>query len=198
MGLYKHSIFGQKYGALTCLGKIIKSKKYLWKCDCGNLTKACRSVVVSSNFSSCGCLMGKWNIKHGAYKSEEYSTWQRIKSRVGKGKSYRNVTLVPEWYDFLTFLKDMGKKPEGRFSIDRIDPLKGYCKENCRWADIQTQNRNRTCVRKFNFPFGVYNIPEASEISGVPQNKIAQRLRKGFSPAEAVSEIKLKRRKIKP
>jgi hypothetical protein len=33
-------------------------------------------------------------------------------------------------------------------SIDRIDSNWNYCKENCRWADIYTQNANRKWTYK--------------------------------------------------
>lgn len=43
---------------------------------------------------------------------------------------------------FTNFLNDMGKRPDG-CTLDRIDPTKGYSKDNCRWADKTTQAYNR-------------------------------------------------------
>jgi hypothetical protein len=37
----------------------------------------------------------------------------------------------------------MGKKPLG-FTLERIDVNGNYCKENCIWANWETQSRNRT------------------------------------------------------
>jgi hypothetical protein len=39
----------------------------------------------------------------------------------------------------------MGMPTKGQ-SLDRIDGSKGYYKDNCRWATIEVQNRNRKCV----------------------------------------------------
>lgn len=49
----------------------------------------------------------------------------------------------PRWYDFLTFLSDMGVKPSPDYSIDRIDNAHGYRLSNCRWATRVEQAQNK-------------------------------------------------------
>lgn len=79
-----------------------------------------------------------------------YYTFNNMWSRCTNDKTVewvnyggRGITVCDEWKDFRTFVSDMGVRPDGDYSIDRIDGDKGYCKENCRWATRQQQAENR-------------------------------------------------------
>lgn len=52
------------------------------------------------------------------------------------------------WLTFAGFLKDMGERPAGT-TLDRIDPLGNYVKENCRWATRQVQDFNKTNTKMY-------------------------------------------------
>jgi 2'-5' RNA ligase len=49
--------------------------------------------------------------------------------------------VCPAWAEYKNFVVDMGE-PEGDETLDRIDTYGNYSPENCRWAGVQTQNRN--------------------------------------------------------
>jgi hypothetical protein len=58
---------------------------------------------------------------------------------------YQGMFYTP-WWDFQIFLQDMGLRPT-HTTLDRIDTTKGYSPDNCRWADVKTQQRNKTSTK---------------------------------------------------
>lgn len=97
-----------------------------------------------------GNVGNKHSIKHGMSNSPEYGIWKQMKYRctVPSNPGFadygeKGIRVCDEWLEsFENFYNDMGNKPEG-MSLDRIDVKGDYCKENCRWADISTQNYNQ-------------------------------------------------------
>ena len=72
-----------------------------------------------------------------------------VKSRLGNGYLDLKLTICEEWLDFgAFFLWAMSHGYRDDLSIDRIDNLKGYCPENCRWATWSQQMKNRRMTEK--------------------------------------------------
>ena len=103
---------------------------------------------------SCNGSITGGKVTHGWYGTPTYITWLKMKDRCHNQnhKYYRyyggkGIYVCNEWRnDFLAFLRDVGKRPNQDYSIDRIDPDKPYTKENCRWL-LKTENTARA-VRK--------------------------------------------------
>ena len=66
----------------------------------------------------------------------------------------RGITVCDEWRnDFKAFYKwALENGYADNLTIDRIDNNKGYFPDNCRWADAETQCRNR--VSNINITIG--------------------------------------------
>lgn len=87
----------------------------------------------------------------GVSKHELYHTWHSMIARCHNKSAAnyhkyggRGIKVCDRWREsFVAFCEDMGERPEGT-SIDRINGKDGYHKLNCRWADIYTQNNNRS------------------------------------------------------
>lgn len=109
--------------------------------------------------------------KHTGYsKHALYSTWNNMLNRCysEKDRGYKNyggrgIGVAPSWWEFETFIKDMGERPSQTHSIDRVNNDLGYSRYNCRWATKSEQCDNRRMfknntsggqgVKKTNFGF---------------------------------------------
>lgn len=129
----------------------------LYRCDCGNEKVVAKQHVRSGRTISCGCASKENAKKHGMSKTKTYRIWTGMKSRIHSNdpnqECYKDIGISKSWMSFENFLKDMGECPEG-MEIDRINPTKGYSKNNCRWATRQqqmlNQRRNYKIFKKYN------------------------------------------------
>lgn len=154
---------GDKYGHLTIIAPAYspkgRNKRWLCKCECGVEKVICISHLRNGGTVSCGCkkiyLIRASAITHGFsrdpnYKSE-YSTWAAMKARCSnpKKKNYkdyggRGIKVCERWLNsFENFLEDMGKKPSKEYSLDREENDGNYEPNNCRWALLEVQSRNK-------------------------------------------------------
>jgi len=86
--------------------------------------------------------------------TKEYRTWRGIRSRCNNPKDHNwqhygrlGVSVCDRWNSFENFYKDIGPCPDKTYSIERIDPLKGYSPENCKWIPLKEQQLNRRDTR---------------------------------------------------
>lgn len=155
-----------KFGKLTALSPIKKwgSSKYFWicKCDCGRTVEVIGSNLVRNNTTSCGCygrsIIGNKTKQHGMSKTRIFKIWAGMRKRCNNPnfKSYsdyggRGIKVCNEWDSFIAFYNDMKEGYADNLSLERKNPDGNYCKENCRWATMKEQSRNKTNTRYIEF-----------------------------------------------
>ena len=140
-----------------------------------------------------------WNYKHGHRKvndtSGAYASWLAMKHRCNPKNAAahpnyagRGINICNEWnLSFERFLEDMGCRPE-KTTLDRIDPSRGYFKENCRWATSKQQARNkRTSVFVDFFGKKTLAIDIASEF-GIPATTLYRRIKQGYKNEDIIDK----------
>lgn len=150
---------GQIYTRLTVVNEVLpRGATSIWvcKCICGNTVNVRGSALKSGNTRSCSCLakeeLAERATKHGARQSKLYQIYSSMMTRCynPKNKSYltygkRGITVCDDWKVFINFQEwALADGYQESLTIDRIDNLKGYTPENCRWVTQLIQVRNRT------------------------------------------------------
>jgi hypothetical protein len=177
-----------------------------WRCRC-----ACgRTVLVlqqslelalsrsSGGSRSCGCLARERVTRHGhntgRRPSPEYLAWLAAKKRCNnpRSSSYggygaRGIAMCRAWSEsFEAFLDDLGPRPGPTYSLDRIDGRRGYEPDNCRWADRETQARNRRGVRYYEFDGSIGILADWARYFGAPRERLRYLIRRGIAPIQPV------------
>lgn len=198
-------IQGQRFGRLTVIREAERQyghRYILCRCDCGNEKAINLNSLVHGTSTSCGCYRREFtkknNSKHGFAKDGKverlYYTWINIKRRCydPKVREYHNygergITVCDEWRnDYSSFRKwayDNGyddTKTRKEQSIDRIDNNKGYSPDNCRWTTMAIQSNNTRVNHKVTYMGETHTLSEWQDITGIDDNIIGQRLRKGL------------------
>lgn len=189
----------------------------MWRCrcDCGNEVVVDGHNLTQGLTRSCGCLRREVSTanatKHGegkyADRTTEYETWvgmiRRCEDEDRKEFAHyggRGVTVCQRWrHDYAAFLADMGRRPDDKTSIDRIETNGNYscgkcdeCAErgwtmNCRWA-TQTEQMRNTCVNKVVEWNGErMTVPEWSEKTGIKYATLLYRINSGWSVERAMT-----------
>ena len=86
----------------------------------------------------------------------EYRIWKAMKSRcyspcLATHGTYqiKGIQVCERWrHNFDNFIEDMGYAPSDKHSIDRTDNDGNYEPDNCRWATMKEQSKNRGSFNK--------------------------------------------------
>ena len=194
-------ITGEKFGRLTVIGLDDErsTRKTYWycQCECGNIKSVRSDSLKCGAISSCGCLkkeQDKINLtKHHSHLQSGtrlYHIWAGMKKRCYdchnvKYSNYggRGIKMCEEWRNDFNVFYDWACKNgySEELTIDRINVNGDYEPNNCRWADVKTQNNNRTSNIRITIGNATKCLKEWCDVFDVSYSKIhARYIRNGF------------------
>lgn len=197
---------GRVFERLTVLGFAGLDARFkanwLCRCECGIEKTVGGNTLTQGETRSCGCLQREaasaLSKTHGRTGSPEFDAWLNMLKRCENPNdpAYENyggrgIDISSEWRSFENFIRDMGRRPSKKHSLDRRNNDLGYCKENCRWATRVEQNRNHRRNRWIETPKGRMLLCEAVERSGINMVTLRSRLRRGWPPERLFDPLKV-------
>lgn len=124
------------------------------RCDCGKMRFVSGNSLMRGVSQSCGCVQQRVR-SHGfcqgghAGTNPTYKIWSGMRARCQcpTNKAYRyygarGIMVCERWQNFENFYSDMGERPPG-LTIERMDNNKGYFPDNCKWATMDEQYKNK-------------------------------------------------------
>lgn len=136
----------------------------------------------------------KASVKHGCYKTPEYTVWLNMKQRCSNQNhpcynhyGGRGITVCERWNSFQLFIRDMGARPTSDHWIERRENNKGYEPDNCYWATASNQSRNTRRTILITIAGVTMCAKDWSALRKLPYRTIITRIRNGWHPVDAVS-----------
>lgn len=176
----------------------------MWNCvcECGAKASVNACSLKSGDSKSCGCLQSELavaqNTTHGHYVNGDGSptmkSYEAMIQRTTNPNSTawykygaRGIKTCARWQaGFTNFLADMGVRPSG-LTLERKDNSGDYTPENCRWATVKEQGRNKRNNRMLVIRGETLCVSEwAERRPGLDSRRIWAKLKRGCSHEEAV------------
>lgn len=131
--------------------------------------------------------------KHGKIKTATYRAWAAMlcRCRNPNHEKYhryggRGIKVSSRWFDFPNFFEDMGECPVG-LTLERTDNNGNYTPENCCWATMKQQLRNRSTNRMLELDGEKKPMVEWCEQYNINVHTLRSRLKSGWNIEKAIT-----------
>ena len=191
------NLSGQKFGKWNVLDEHKSDGRttfWLCECECGTQRFVRSHTLKNGTSKSCGCIQAT----HRDSRSRLYGVWSAMKRRCYNANDAeyhryggRGITVCEEWRKSYESFKEWAisngyddNAPYGEYTIDRIDFAGNYWPENCRFANMKEQSRNRSSNHHVVYQGKDYLLSDLAELLGIKQTTLAERLKAGWSDEE--------------
>lgn len=190
---------GKRFERLTVISRHGNTNtgqaSWLCECDCGKNVVVNGSNLRRGNSRSCGCLKAEKTSQakstHRMSQTKLYRVWAAMISRCYNRNSSgfehyggRGIGVCDRWFEFENFYRDMGN-PLPKQTLERIDNDADYSPDNCRWATMREQARNRRSTHYLTIDNLSLSIAEWASRTGIKPSIISERVRRGWPHKEA-------------
>lgn len=166
-----------------------KHAVFVCLCDCGNIRKVLPKDFRKGKIKSCGACIGRNNTGAYARNPEIYKVWSGIMSRCHntKDQNYyryggRGIRVCESWEKYENFERwvlENGGLKDG-YSVDRIDNNGDYSPDNCRFATMRQQSRNRRSNTIIEYAGKSMCLIEWSEYLNMDYKALVSRNKRGW------------------
>ena len=123
---------------------------------------------------------------HGLRQTPEYLVWNAMRSRCNNPnvESYARygaigVRVCDAWNaSFEAFIRDVGRRPSPKHSLDRLENSGNYEPGNVEWRTAKQQARNRRSTFMVQTPTGLRALADLAEEAGLPVALVRERIRR--------------------
>lgn len=166
-------------------------RRWVCRCDCGNLAEVREDRLRRGTTRSCGCVrteVAKERLfRHGGRAdgraAPEYWAWQAMLHRM------TDARVCARWRaakgkGFAAFLEDVGPRPSQAHRLVRPDPSRAFGPGNAVWqADVPRRGVPRRLVA---WRGRQMTLHEAAERAGITYARLCKRLERGWPVEQAL------------
>jgi len=172
--------------------------KWLCECSCGALAWVRAADLKRGKSTRCKECGGVGVTSHGGFGTRLYKTWRNIKQRcynennchyADYGK--RGIKVCDQWLNDYESFRDWALETgyDDSLTLDRINVNGNYEPNNCRWATMKEQARNRRDNRSVMYKGRKYGtVAELAEELGLDRSTLYMRIFKYKWPEERWAE----------
>jgi hypothetical protein len=190
------TLVGKKFGRWTVIKPIEEPgpSRLECSCECGNTAAVALKHLKTGASVSCGCCRVDSNSTHYGSSLPEYTVWMAMKTRCHKPTSdtYKNygargISVCALWRNsFKEFISHIGRRPPGKWWIERINNDGDYEPGNVKWATPKEQRQNTRFNVNIELDGRVKCVSERARNVGVRPSVISSRINRGWSHRESV------------